>query len=482
MVGIAWSISSNRRQFPWRIVLSGIALQFLLAMILILPGMPSGGTADGNDSLGRDPASSEGIANTTEASEPTSETTDSETETIAEQASGPLDNSTPPSESGNTGILFFSVANEAVAKLSSFVEEGSEFVFGMRLDEQDPTSRYALVTTFAFGVLPTVIFFSCLMSVLYHIGAMQWIVRAVAFVVQKTLGTSGPETLAAAANVFVGHTEAPLVVRPYLAKMTQSELFALMTGGFATVTGSLIVVYASFGAEPGHLLTACLISAPAALLVAKIIYPETNPDATEKSLVLAHEKTSTNVIGAAANGASEGLKLALNIGAMLIAFLAMIALLNFCLEQIGLLIDYGFESVFGIDTFFDDDAGNATFNLSTILGYVFCPIAWLMGIPAAECISAGQILGVKMAANEIFAYEQMSSLVADGELSLRTRTILTYALAGFANFSAIGIQIGGIGGLEPKRKDEIARLAFKAMIGGTLACNMTACIASILIP
>ena len=279
-----------------------------------------------------------------------------------------------------------------------------------------------------------------------------------AWIMQKTLRTTPSESLAAAANVLVGHTEAPLVVKPYVSKMTRSELNALMVGGFSTISGSLMAVFAGLGISAGHLLTASLISAPAALVLAKIMLPETETpvalEESEKQL----ENSATNVIEAAANGASEGVKLAINIAAMLIAFLGLIMFTDIILQGIG--------GWFGIEL-----------SLSRIFGTLFYPLAWVMGIEQADCLVAGGMLGQKMVLNEFVAY--YSLLGADG-VSDRTRTILTYALCGFSNFGAIGIQLGGIGPLAPNRKGDLAQLGFRAMLGGMLAACMTACIAGML--
>lgn len=363
------------------------------------------------------------------------------------------------------GQYLFEQLGIAVTHLLSFVDEGSSFVFNVNSRSTDPVEdvipvNYALLRTFAFGVLPTVIFFSAFMSVLYHIGVMQWVVIAMAWVMQRTLGTSGPETLSAAANVFVGHTEAPLVVKPYLSTMTRSELNALMTGGFATVTGGLLGAYVDMGIDASHLITASVISAPAALLIAKVMLPESEATQSAEGLRLSSEKASVNVIGAAVQGASDGLKLALNVAAMLIAFLALIALCNAMLVAIT-----------GV-------------TLETILGYAFAPLAWCMGIPMDESVAAGEYIGIKTVANEFIAFMQLGELdTSSGEspISERTKTILTYALAGFSNFGAIGIQVGGIGGLEPSRKDELAQLGLRAMFGGLLACCMTGAVAGMLL-
>jgi concentrative nucleoside transporter, CNT family len=302
------------------------------------------------------------------------------------------------------------------------------------------------------------------------LGVMQVVVRGVAFVMQKSLGTSGPETLAAAANIFVGQTEAPLVVKPYLASMTRSELNALMVGGFATITGSLIAGYASMGVEAGHLITASVISGPAALLIAKLMVPDDEGAVVESSLAIESGSNSVNLIGAAVDGASDGMKLALNIAAMLIAFLALIAMADFALGQAGAL--------FGLV----DSSGTPTLTITNILGYAFAPVAWLIGVPWSEAMDGGKLLGIKMFANEFVAYQQLGEMIhREQPISDRTKYLMTYALCGFSNFCSIGIQIGGIGSLAPGRRNDLAQLGFRAMIGGTLACLMTACVAGILL-
>jgi CNT family concentrative nucleoside transporter len=336
-------------------------------------------------------------------------------------------------------------------------------VFGANPDADaadNQTHARAILTTFAFGVLPTVIFFASLMSVLYYVGVMQKLIRVMAWVMQKTLGVSGAESLAAAANVLVGHTEAPLVVKPYIAGMTRSELNALMVGGFATISGSLMAIFASVGVSAGHLLTASIISAPAALVLAKVLQPETEEPKSVEASEAEMEQNATNLLQAAANGASEGLQLALNIGAMLIAFLALIMFIDILLQGAGGLV--------GLDI-----------SLAKIFGVVFFPLAWVMGIETADCAIAGDMLGKKMVLNEFVAYLQL--IGPDGQaISERSRVILTYALCGFSNFGAIGIQMGGIGPLAPNRKNDIAQLGLRAMIGGMLACCITACVAGML--
>lgn len=408
---LAWALSSNRRYFPWRVVIGGTVLQVGLSLFML-----------------KTPA----------------------------------------------GSWIFGEANNLVSQLMSFVEAGTKFLFTIRstADDSTPLPDTGLITTFAFGVLPTIIFFSTLMAVLYHLGVMQPLVKSIAWTMQKTLKTSGPETLSAAANIFVGHTEAPLVVKPYLSRMTRSELNALMTGGFATVTGSLLGAYSQMGVSAGDLLTACVISAPAALMVAKLMEPETDPEKTVQSVQLDLPRTAPNLIGAATQGAADGLQLALNVGAMLLAFLALIAMFDWMVGQAGLVCGFA------------DSQGKPLWSLSGGLSYIFFPLAVLMGIDPNEGLSAGRLLGIKMIANEFIAYEQLGEMLKhEGGplLSERTTRIMTYALCGFSNFGAIGIQVGGIGGLVPERKNEIAQLGLRAMIGGTIACLMTGCIAGMML-
>ncbi len=412
ILALAWVMSSQRSKVSWRLLVGGVGLQLLLA-VLILSTVP--------------------------------------------------------------GRLFFDAVGGFFTTMLSFVDQGAGFLFAINARPTDPamTDSVTLLRTFAFGVLPTVIFFSSFMAVLYYLNIMQWVVTAMAWMMQKTLGTSGAESLAAAANVFVGHTEAPLVVQPFIKGMTRSELCALMVGGFATITGGLMAAYAGMGINPGHLLTASVISAPAALLIAKILEPETNSPATLGSLKVTVERRGINVIEAAAIGAGDGMKLALNIAAMLIAFLALIAMLDAIIGWTGIWFR------------FQDAEGNPTWSLAAGLGYLFAPIAWLMGIESHDCLRAGELLGLKMVANVFIAYDQLSQWMKPDstvKLTARSETILTYALSGFSNFGAIGIQIGGIGGIAPERRGDLAQLGLRAMLGGALACCMTGCIAGLLLP
>ena len=356
--------------------------------------------------------------------------------------------------------IFQSIGDFFTATLG-FVDSGTSLVFG-----EEYVHHF-----FAFKVLPTIIFFSSLMSILYYLGIIQKVVEAFAYVMQRTLGTSGSETLAAAANIFVGQTEAPLMVRPYISSMTKSELMALMVGGFATIAGGVLVAYAGMGIDAGHLVAASVISAPAALLISKLMIPETEQSVTRGHVELTVEEKHANMIDAATKGALDGMKLTLNVVAMLIAFLGLIALVDAALGLIGEWTG----ALFGY---------NWHWSLAALFGYVFAPFAYLLGIPWSDCFYAGELLGKKMVLNEFIAYAQMmewSQPDSGVVLSERSTLILTYALCGFANFGSVGIQIGGIGGIAPERRAELALLGIRAMIGGTLAMMMTACIAGVLI-
>jgi concentrative nucleoside transporter, CNT family len=350
------------------------------------------------------------------------------------------------------GESVFQFAGVLFSNILDCTDAGSRFVFGEEFGKNSPAPL------FAFRVLPVIIFFSALMSVLFHFGIIQFVVRYLGWLMQRTLGTSGAESLAAAANIFVGQTEAPFVVKPYLQRMTNSELMSVMVGGFATIAGSVMAMYVGFGIDAGHLLTASVISAPAALLIAKVMQPETDTPETAGFTQLQLPRESTNVFDAMTTGAADGLKLALNVGAMLIAFLAMIELINLGLQSID-------ESL----------------NFSVIVGHLFAPFAWCMGIEQADTQQVGQLLGKKVVVNELLAYLDLKTMITSNSISPRSQIIATYALCGFANFGSIGIQLGGIGAIAPDRKTDLARLGFRAMIGGTLAGFMTACIAGILI-
>lgn len=364
------------------------------------------------------------------------------------------------------GEEVFRFLGRGVARVLDFTNEGSRFIFGWLIVE--PGSDKLV---FAVQVLPTIIFFSSLMAVLYHFGVMQFLVRVMARVMSATMGVSGAESLSMAANVFVGQTEAPLVVRPYISKMTRSELMALMTGGFATIAGGVLAAYiAMVGTEYArHFLAASVMSAPAAFVMAKIMLPETADSLTAGQVRIHLEKQSVNVIDAAATGAGDGLKLALNVGAMLLAFIALLALINYPLAWMSVRFEL------------DQYLGGQHLSLSLIFGYVFWPIAWVLGVPGADCAAVAGLLGTKITVTEFIAYSSLRDLIAAGALSDRAIVISTYALCGFANFGSVAIQLGGIGGIAPDRKKDLARLGLRAMIGGALASFMTAAFAGIMI-
>ncbi len=346
------------------------------------------------------------------------------------------------------GKWVFEKLNGAFNLMIDFTRSGSEFVFGGLLKEW----------SFALSVLPTIIFFSAFFSVLYYFGILQFFVRIFAWLLQRALGTSGAESLSAAANIFMGQTEAPLMVRPYVAKMTRSELFLLMVGGMATVAGGVLAAYVNMGVSAGHLIAASVMSAPAAIVIAKIMIPETDKPLTTAGMPAEVEKIDENAIDAAARGALDGMQLAINVAAMLLAFIAGVAFINY------------FFGMFGT-------------SMEEILGVVFRPVAWIMGVPWKEAGDVGSLLGQKTILNEFIAYKNMEAMVKDTSihLSARSQIIATYALCGFANLGSIAIQIGGIGGMAPGRRGEIAALGIKALIAGTLACFMTAAVAGMLI-
>jgi CNT family concentrative nucleoside transporter len=405
LISIALAFSGHRDRIDWRLVASGVALQLLFAVIVILvPG----------------------------------------------------------------GREFFEGLSAVFVKVISFASEGAIFVFG---DLGDPAS-FGFI--FAFQVLPTIIFFAALMSVLYHLGIMQKVVQGMAWVMLKILRISGAESLSVAANVFVGQTEAPLVVRPYISRMTESELFTMMVGGMATIAGGVLAAYITMlgGADEAtrifyakHLLSASIMAAPATVVIAKILKPETEESLTRGEVKLHVEKTATNVIEAAANGAADGWRLALNVGAMVLAFIALIAMIDFPLGWFGEIS--GFNSATGREL-----------SLSTILGFVLSPMAWVIGVPWQDAVTVGGLIGQKVVTNEFVAYAKLTEI--QDSMSPQAVLISTYALCGFANFSSIAIQIGGIGGLAPERKSDLARLGLRAVLGGTLATMMTATIAGVL--
>jgi CNT family concentrative nucleoside transporter len=393
LLGIAFAMSNNRKRLDWRLIFWGLSLQLLFALFIL---------------------------------------------------------KTP------IGQPFFGAVDVVIKKLLSFSDAGSDFLFksfGTGIVE-------APLMNFAFRVLPTIIFFSSLMAVLYYLGIMQVIVKFIAKIMERTLKTSGAETLSVSANIFVGQTEAPLMIRPFVKGLTQSEIMAIMVGGFATVAGGVMAIYVKILSDvpgiAGHLMAASIMSAPAALVVAKIIYPETEIAETADDDTVKVEKVDDNAMEALARGATSGMRLAGNVAAMLIAFVALIAMVNALLGFVGV-------------------------TLQEVLGFIFKPLAWTMGIPWEEAGIMGTLMGEKLVLTELIAYADLSELRNTGGISDRTAIIASYALCGFANFASIGIQIGGLGGIAPERRKDFAKLGLKAMFGGAIASWLTATIAGILI-
>lgn len=354
------------------------------------------------------------------------------------------------------GLPFFNFFDKLINKLLSFADQGGNFLFASFITGQVESP----IINFAVRVLPTIIFFSALMSLLYHIGIMQLLIKGLSKFVQKVLGTSGSETLSVVGSIFVGQTEAPLLVKPFVKNMTKSELMTIMIGGFATVAGGVMAIYVkmldNIPGIAGHLMAASIMSAPAAIMIAKIMYPETENSETKGTVTLNKNNSDSNVVEAIADGAVDGLKLAMNIAAMLIAIVGMVALIDGLLSLINL-------------------------SMAQIFGFIFKPLSYTMGIPWEEAGAFGTLLGEKIALTELIAYKDLSVLINEGKISTRTAQIASYALCGFANFASIGIQIGGIAGIAQNQKKTVAKIAFKAMIGGALASWITACIAGLVI-
>lgn len=383
---------------------------------------------------------------------------------------------------GVDGQTVFRVLSDKVAAFLGLSVEGSKFLFGnLALAEHffpNGGTWPGFGFQFAFSVLPTIIFFSAFMGVMYHLGVVQVIIGAMARFMHWSLRTSGSETTSVSANIFVGQTEAPFLIKPFLDSMTKSELHAVMVGGFSTVAGGVLAGYIQMGVSPGHLIAASVMSAPAALVIAKLLYPETEESKTAGDVEMPEIERSDNLVGAAANGTTDGLKLALNVGAMLIAFIALIEVVDAVLGAVDAVVDGGWlKGTLVAAT--GEYVGIFPGSLRTIFGTLLSPLAWLMGVPWKDALAVGNLLGVKIAVNEFVAYGLLAQQLA--ELDPRSATIATYALCGFANFSSIGIQIGGIGALAPHRRDELARIGVRAMCGGALASWMTACVAGMLL-
>jgi len=424
IIAVAWLMSTNRRGVSWRVVAYGIFLQFVLAVVVLKT---------------------------------------------------------------DVGRLLFDGANSMVVKILGFSVEGSRFVFGnlvalnvpvgipgegaaAHMAQLAPTGAFANTGAFfAFAVLPTIIFFSALTAILYYFGILQFVVRGISRVMQYTLKTSGAESFSTAANIFLGQTEAPLLVKPFIKNMTKSEIMAVMSGGFATVSGGVLVAFvgmlvAHFPDIAGHLLAASVMSAPASLVIAKIMVPETEVPLTLTTRKIEVEITDTNVFDAATRGTSDGLYLCINVAAMLIAFVALIAFFNWILGSIGGMF------------------GAPDLSLDLIFSFFFSPFAFLLGVPWEDATSVGKLLGLKTAINEFVAYLNLADLLNNGAFkNPKSVVIATYALCGFANFASIGVQIGGLSAIAPTRRQDFAALGFRAMVAGTFACLLSAAIAGILL-
>ncbi len=424
MTGLAFVFSNNRRRIDWRLVGSGIVLQFVFALLVV------------KTDIGR--------------------------------------------------IIFLQISRFFVF-VFSFAGNGAEFVFGSLA--KGPAAQGSLGFFFAFQVLPTIIFFASVMGVLYYLGIMQLVVQGIAWGMSKLMKISGAEALCVSANIFIGQTEAPLVIRPYIGGLTQSELLTIMVSGMAHIAGGVLISYyqmlggamakstgmaldASQVYFAGHLLAACIMAAPATFVVAKMLYPETDEPQTMGTVKVKTEKAHSNVIEAAAAGAGTGLQLALNVGGMLIAFIALIYLLNAFLGALG---DWTGMNAMLIANF------QKPLSLELLFGLVFQFVAFTIGVPWADCLNVGGLMGIKLVLNEFVGYARMADLVSAGQLSQKSIIIATYALCGFANFSSIAIQIGGIGPLAENRRSDIARFGLKSLLGGTIATWMTASIAGMLV-
>jgi len=416
LIGICYILSSNKKKIDWRLVITGLGLQLTFALLVL------------------------------------------KVDVVAQS---------------------FDWISQKVVEFLNVSEQGALFVFGELIN---PSNSLGYI--FAFKVLPTIVFFSAFTSLLYYLGILQVIVKAFAWVMSKTMRLSGAESLAAAANIFIGQTEAPLVVKPYLEKMTKSEILTLMVGGMATIAGGVLAAYIAFlGGDSDaqkiiftkHLLTASIMSAPAAILIAKMLYPET--EKVNRKLDISKEKVGSNILDAISRGTTEGVKLAVNVGAMLLVFTALMAVLNWFLgDMIG--ESTGLNGI--VERF--SDGRYDRFSMEYILGNLFAPVAWIIGVASEDIVVVGQLLGEKTTLNEFYAYGSLSELQRTGTLSnYRSVVIVTYALCGFANFASIGIQIGGISVLAPGQRTVLAKFGIKALIGGTVAALLTATIAGMLI-
>jgi CNT family concentrative nucleoside transporter len=418
ILAIGWAVSTDRRRIPWITVAVGVALQLAIGFLFLR---------------------------------------------------------FPPV------VAAFTLFAQGVTKVISFADEGTRFVFGNAVDASGPWGFM-----FAVKVLPVIIFFAALMSVLYHLGVMQRIIAVIAWSLRRAMGISGVEALSTAANIFVGQTEAPLTVRPFIPRMTRSQVMTVMTGGFATIAGSVMAAYIGMvGGEDEasrvevakHFMTACVMSAPAAIAMAKLMLPETEPVPDESPDALrSMPRTTANLMDAAAEGASDGLRLALNVGGMLIAFVSLIALVNWPLAALG-DVDASWLPIAS----WRAEHGIASPTLQNLLGWLLQPMAWLMGC-GADSHRVASLMGTQVVATEFVAYVDLAKMVADGSIAGRGATIATFALCGFANLPSIAIQIGGLGAMAPERRSDFARIGFRAMCAGALACWMTGAMAGVIAP
>ena len=401
IIGIAWLLSNNRKKINYRTVGMGLLLQALLAIFIL---------------------------------------------------------KTP------VGQAIFGWLGRAVTKVLSFSDVGAKFVFGVLGNDEKLAPLFGNETFIFFvRIIPTIIFVACLVNIFYHIGLMQWIVEKLAIGMNYFMRVSGAEALSNISSAFVGQVEAQIMIKPYLKGMTNSELMASMSGSFACIAGGVMATYIKFGVPAEYLIAASIMAAPGALAVAKIMHPETEESETTGNVKLKVGKQHSNIVDAISAGCSDGLKVGLNVVAMLIGFLALIALINFILGALGGLVGY------------------PQFSLDIILGGLFAGFAWAMGVPGNEVMQAGALMGTKLVANEFVAYLQLKDMIANGTLSPKTLAIVSFALCGFANFGSVGIQIGGISALEPSRRADLARLGFKALIAGTLASYLSATLAGMLL-
>lgn len=398
-IALAWAFSTDRKRFPWRTVLWGLGLQLALAILILKTRL---------------------------------------------------------------GLGAFDFARRAVAKLEQFSVDGARMVFGPLAEGATLAKSFGPGNSFVFAITitATIIVVASLSSLFYHWGLLQRVVRAMSWVMKRAMGTSGSETLAAAANIFMGQTEAPLVVRPYLLRMSRSELLAVMVCGMASIAGGVLVIYASMGADTGHLVTASVMSAPAGLMIAKVLLPETESNKADSTTTAMEPSIASNSIDALCRGASDGMMLALNVMAMLLAFVAAVSLAEFLFSWV--LRPLGVH-----------------WTLREVLGWLNAPIAWLLGIPWRDCLAVGQALGERILLNEFFGY--LTLIKHQSEIEPRSFVLATYALCGFANFGSVAIQIGGIGALVPERRSDLAQLGLRSMLGGLFSCYVTACVVGILL-